>query len=148
MCIRDRLDSNGNVIATTTTDADGLYYFHSDNIAGFNRHGGDYQIRLAQDNYDAGGVFASGGTYEDTPFTTVNDAGNDDGNDSDAVDVNGLPTITFTATDTDHTMDIGVTSGDYDLALQKFYTSDTTDCLLYTSPSPRDATLSRMPSSA
>ena len=28
------------------------------------------------------------------------------------------------------------------------YRSDSSDCLLYTSPSPRDATLSRMPSSA
>ena len=27
-------------------------------------------------------------------------------------------------------------------------TAETTGCLLYTSPSPRDATLSRMPSSA
>ena len=119
------LDSNGDVIATTTTDADGLYYFHSDDIAGFDRHGGDYQIRLAQDNYDAGGVFAPGGTHADTPFLTVNDAGSDDGNDSDAVDVNGLPTISFTAVDTDHTMDIGVTSGAFDLALIKEYTSDT-----------------------
>ena len=119
------LDSNGDVIATTTTDADGLYYFHSDDIAGFDRHGGDYQIRLAQDNYDAGGVFAPGGTHADTPFLTVNDAGSDDGNDSDAVDVNGLPTISFTAVDTDHTMDIGVTSGAFDLALTKAYTSDT-----------------------
>ena len=30
----------------------------------------------------------------------------------------------------------------------RFATSDLNDCLLYTSPSPRDATLSRMPSSA
>ena len=30
----------------------------------------------------------------------------------------------------------------------KTYVSPTGDCLLYTSPSPRDATLSRMPSSA
>ena len=28
------------------------------------------------------------------------------------------------------------------------YTKEDADCLLYTSPSPRDATLSRMPSSA
>ena len=28
------------------------------------------------------------------------------------------------------------------------FTAVSTDCLLYTSPSPRDATLSRMPSSA
>ena len=34
-------------------------------------------------------------------------------------------------------------------ALDKFVVRDeVTDCLLYTSPSPRDATLSRMPSSA
>ena len=32
--------------------------------------------------------------------------------------------------------------------LKRFIGSDWDDCLLYTSPSPRDATLSRMPSSA
>ena len=31
---------------------------------------------------------------------------------------------------------------------QDYHTYNSSDCLLYTSPSPRDATLSRMPSSA
>ena len=31
---------------------------------------------------------------------------------------------------------------------EMFFDTDKFDCLLYTSPSPRDATLSRMPSSA
>ena len=34
------------------------------------------------------------------------------------------------------------------LAAMAGYTTNIYDCLLYTSPSPRDATLSRMPSSA
>ena len=39
------------------------------------------------------------------------------------------------------------TSGDYDL-LAKLYVGEDQDCLLYTSPSPRDRQKSRMPSSA
>ena len=39
-----------------------------------------------------------------------------------------------------------VISGDYGAG--KYLKSDGSHCLLYTSPSPRDATLSRMPSSA
>ena len=34
------------------------------------------------------------------------------------------------------------------LGYSRFHLDDHSDCLLYTSPSPRDATLSRMPSSA
>ena len=50
----------------------------------------------------------------------------------------------------------GVAASDIDLALLRSWLAEltrrgaarTTICLLYTSPSPRDATLSRMPSSA
>ena len=35
-----------------------------------------------------------------------------------------------------------------ELAYEKALSEELRDCLLYTSPSPRDATLSRMPSSA
>ena len=42
--------------------------------------------------------------------------------------------------------DFDLISGDQDISSYKFGTKNA--CLLYTSPSPRDATLSRMPSSA
>lgn len=117
------LDAAGIVIATTTTDANGLYLF-DDSIAGFDR-GGNYSIRVAQNNYDAGGVFASGGAHDGKGFITQTNAGADDMNDNDGAVVGGLPTISFTATQTDHTMDFGFTTGVYDLALAKLYTSDT-----------------------
>ena len=120
------LDDQGNVLATATTDANGLYSFHTDNVAGFDRHG-DYVIQVAQDNYDAGGVFAAGGAHDGKGFLTTTDSGSDDANDNDGALVGGLPTISFTATQTDHTMDFGFVDGEFDLALQKFYTSDTTD---------------------
>ena len=37
---------------------------------------------------------------------------------------------------------------EYELVAMNFFAGEHTSCLLYTSPSPRDATLSRMPSSA
>ena len=40
------------------------------------------------------------------------------------------------------------TESDYELQLEAENLEDVYTCLLYTSPSPRDATLSRMPSSA
>ena len=43
---------------------------------------------------------------------------------------------------------IGDATTNENLQLWKFKKSEPKDCLLYTSPSPRDATLSRMPSSA
>ena len=42
----------------------------------------------------------------------------------------------------------GNTTGDIGHAIQTFAEGERCSCLLYTSPSPRDATLSRMPSSA
>ena len=42
--------------------------------------------------------------------------------------------------------DIGIS--DKDMSENMIFTTDANGCLLYTSPSPRDATLSRMPSSA
>ena len=117
------LDDQGNVLATATTDANGLYSFHTDDVAGFDRHG-DYVIQVAQDNYDAGGVFAAGGAHDGMGFLTTTDSGSDDANDNDGALVGGLPTISFTATQTDHTMDFGFVDGEFDLALSKVYTSD------------------------
>lgn len=100
------LDTAGNVVATTTSDANGLYLFDTDSIDGFDR-GSDYTIQVAQVNYDAGGVFAAGGVHEDRGHLTTSNAGSDDANDSDGVLVGGLPQIAFTATANDHTMDFG-----------------------------------------
>ena len=52
---------------------------------------------------------------------------------------NGNAALTFSNNETP------IEVSQYDAALNQL---DITDCLLYTSPSPRDATLSRMPSSA
>ena len=107
------VDANGNVIATATTDANGLYSFHSDEIDGFDRNG-NYVIRVAQENFDAGGAF-NGGAHDGLGSVTFPNAGSDDANDSDGELVNGLPSISFTATDTDHTMDFGFIEPTYQL---------------------------------
>ncbi len=99
------LDSSGSVIATTTTDANGTYYF--DNITADT----DYKVRLAQTNYNAGGVFAAGGAHVGKGVVTVADAGSDDALDSDAMLMNGLPSISVNVSVTDHTFDFGMVPG-------------------------------------
>ncbi len=124
------LDAAGNVVATTTTDANGEYYFNADNVPGGLINGAAYTIQIAQVNYDAGGVFADGGVYEDHPQVTNPDQGGDQ-TDSDAVQAaGGLPTIAIVAGDdpstsavegaSDHTYDFGFVL-DFDLALVKTY---------------------------
>ncbi len=107
------VNASGTVIATTTTDANGLYSFHADDVDGFDR-GGDYVIRVAQANYDVGGAF-NGGAHDGMGAPTFPNAGSDDANDSDGEVVNGLPSVSFTATDTDHTMDFGFVEPTYQL---------------------------------
>jgi protocatechuate 3,4-dioxygenase beta subunit len=81
------LDNNGNVIDTTTTDANGIYSFIDINP-------GDYQVK-----------FTPPAGYE---FTTAN-AGTDDAVDSDA-DANGLTqTVTLVAGEKNRTLDAGLT---------------------------------------
>ena len=69
------------------------------------------------------------------------------------------PTVTFSMTDLDYCIDEGSFTLSGGLPADGEYTGDGVSagsfdpavagsCLLYTSPSPRDATLSRMPSSA
>ena len=107
------VDANGNVIATTTTDANGLYSFNTADVDGFDK-GGNYSIVVAQANYDQGGVF-NGGAHDGMGNATFPNAGADDANDSDGELVNGLPTINFMAMQTDHTMDFGFVAPTYQL---------------------------------
>ena len=56
-------------------------------------------------------------------------------------DLDGDNMLEFLALELDPNKDVFPTA-------VRFYEIDSDGCLLYTSPSPRDATLSRMPSSA
>ena len=58
---------------------------------------------------------------------------------------NAAPQMTLT---TSGNVGIGVTDPDTNLEVNIQGSADTIACLLYTSPSPRDGLLSRMPSSA
>ncbi len=116
------VNAAGATIATTTTDEDGLYSFNTADIDGFN-HGATYDIVVSQDNYDVGGVF-NGGVHDGLGFPTFANAGSDDFNDSDGVLVNGVPTVTFTATATDHSMDFGFVPESYRLGNTVFLDLD------------------------
>lgn len=97
--------ADGSVIDTTVTDADGLYIF--DNVAAHT----DLKVRAAQSNYDGGGVFASGGVHAGKGALTAVDQGSDDALDSDAMVMDGLPSIMVNVAQTDHTFDIGFVRG-------------------------------------
>ncbi len=99
------VNSSGTVVATTTTDAAGTYYFN-DITADT-----DYKIRLAKVNYDNGGVFATGGTHAGKGILTTTDAGSADDLDSDAMLMDGLPSISVNVSATDHTFDFGMVAG-------------------------------------
>ena len=103
--IVELLDSSDAVTATTTTDTKGTYYFNTITASA------DYKVRLAQTNYDAGGVFASGGTHAGKGKLTTADAGSADSLDSDAKLVNNLPTIAVNVSATTHTFDFGMSPG-------------------------------------
>ncbi len=96
------LNSSNVVIDTAVTDSEGNWLF--DNIA----PNTDRKVRIAQVNYDAGGVFAIGGTHEGLGAITVQDAGGDDGNDADAMIMDGLPSIMINTNTSDHTLDFGL----------------------------------------
>ncbi len=120
--IIELVDASGNVIATTTTDANGLYSFNTADVAGFDQ-GGNYSIVVAQANYDQGGVF-NGGQHDGMGNATFPNAGSDDANDSDGELVNGLPTVSFTATNTDHTFDFGFVKETFQLGSTVFVDFD------------------------
>ncbi len=96
------VNASGTVVDTMVTNAAGEYLFP--NLT----QGAVYSIRIAATNYDNGNALGTGGTYEGITAPTTTDAGSNDGIDSDATLVGSLPTISFTATVTDHTMDIGL----------------------------------------
>ena len=96
------LNSSGTVIDTVVTDASGQWVF--DDVA----PNTDRTARIAQVNYDAGGVFAPGGIHEGRGAITIADAGSDDGNDADAVLTGDLPSIAFNVNASNHTLDFGM----------------------------------------
>ena len=113
-------DAAGNVLDTQVTDADGKYDF-------INLLPGTYIVEETQP-----ADFLDVSDFDESPD---GDAGDNDTTTDNAI------TVTTTPGEADMDNDFveeGLTS----------IWGDVTDCLLYTSPSPRDATLSRMPSSA
>ena len=154
MCIRDRVDG-ANQVELAFRNAD-----NGSNAGGFNgfslvvtgppvaeairiNAGGGQHID-AQGNLFLSDRYFSGGSRA---FSTNDDifivgTGTNATNDSDVDDIL-YQTERF---DTDLSYEIPVANGIYDVRLhfaEIFFT-----CLLYTSPSPRDGLLSRMPSSA
>lgn len=99
------INSSGLVMSTTTTDGNGRYYF--ENVPANT----DLKVRVAQVNYDAGGVFAAGGTYAGRGSITTADAGSADDLDSDAMLMDGLPSISVNVSTSNHTFDIGFVIG-------------------------------------
>ena len=146
------LDAAGNVVATTTTDANGSYVFDnllpgnyvveflppatspvsSDGAGGDDGVDGDdngMQSDTDGDGLTDGPITSSVITL--MPGTEPTNEPGEGGDKGAADDDNG-----------DNTIDFGLVS------LGSIGSTVFSDCLLYTSPSPRDATLSRMPSSA
>ena len=115
------VDANtGEVIATTTTDSNGEYVFEG-------LLPGDYIVQfVAPESY---------------PVSSTTDFASDDQVDDND---NGMQQDT----DGDGLTDGLIQSNIITLSPAGEPTGDAGICLLYTSPSPRDATLSRMPSSA
>ena len=98
------------LLATTTTDAKGEYYFNQDNVNQNDAAGlepdTDYQILL-----DNAADFADGGALNSLDLTVqdANSNGNDT-TDSDAIDDDGTPTIRVTTGDygeNDYSYDVG-----------------------------------------
>ncbi len=72
--------SDGTAVAPVVTDARGRYRF--DGLLP-----GDYRVRIAASNWDAGGVFAAGGAYAGARGTIGGDG--DNGDNADDMDDNG-----------------------------------------------------------
>nr|WP_245325270.1 SdrD B-like domain-containing protein [Microbacterium amylolyticum] len=88
----------GNTVATTTTNADGEYFFNDENVDG----------GLVA-NIECTVTFDTTGTIAEGLELTVAEAGDNVAIDSDAVDVDGVATITLITptSGADHTFDVG-----------------------------------------
>lgn len=106
-------DINGDLVATTTTDANGEYYFTDANVAGGLQPNTFYEIRL-DDPYNYELTSTHRGELRDLYLTTAN-AGADDELDSDAIyDTYGYPTImlvTGGSGSIDYSYDFGLYAG-------------------------------------
>ena len=102
-----------DLLATTTTDAAGQYYFDTDTIAGFTPDGGDYVVRFTPPT--SGDIFADDPIFGTIPWSAVEfaqqNAGNSDQVDSDADTTTGE--VTYSAGgpgENDPTIDAGLTA--------------------------------------
>ncbi|MCR1783987.1 sortase [Nocardioides carbamazepini] len=105
------LDSTGAVVATTTTNADGEYYFGGDGAAYQVVPGASYTVRFDVSTADTSGLPFSPPTSA-LSYTTSN-SGGDDSLDSDPTPVSpGIAEVAITAPlapgGVDHTIDAGV----------------------------------------
>ena len=163
MCIRDSLQSgSGETLARFYTDGASLLYYDGQQKLSTSGIGVTVTGRV-----DADSAVISGNL--DVDGTTELDALNVDGSTTlDATTVDGLLDInaggqanTFKVEDlTDNRIVLAGSGGELEDSPNLTFDGATLDvtghteldqlrvCLLYTSPSPRDATLSRMPSSA
>jgi len=117
-------DAAGNGIATTTTDADGRYYFDDSNVPGGLQEFADYFIGLNAVQFANGDLEVSGTPYGPLTSTNNSPVGQPDTNDNDAdypsntpsgvtaIDNPNLPYIPVTTNafgGNDFTFDIGFT---------------------------------------
>ena len=139
------VDGEGTFLTWTTTDADGYYLFPG-------LDGGSYQAVVPASNFDEPADTLWGQFPTDGP---ASDPDSDVDGDSDGVgtaEAFGDVVSGSVVSDPVLLSDLLEPQGETDVAAAGNVPSDPNDnltvCLLYTSPSPRDATLSRMPSSA
>ena len=126
-------DTNCTLLSTKTTDANGNYSFtEAEGVTA----GQEYFIVLDRDSYDSASANYSinGVLYAPTINASNGLVDSDFGFGQGCPGLNGLPFVSAV-------VGSGANDLSFDLGLKP-------SCLLYTSPSPRDATLSRMPSSA
>jgi len=109
----DLLDAGGATIATTTTDANGQYYFATDDpdITGFDPDGGDYTVRFVPPT--TGDAFSDDARFGTLPWSdlsfTTQDAGSNDSVDSDADPSSGeVPYTAGAPGENDPTIDAGL----------------------------------------
>lgn len=126
-------DASGNIIATTTTDIDGRYFFNSSNVTGGLIELSDYYIALDNTQMNGDDMLEFGGNiYGPLSPTDNSTIGETDSNDTDAaypntnpagiggIDTNNLPYIAIT------TGAYGANNFTYDFGLDP--TCTTTQC--------------------